>query len=223
MRAVLWVAAVYNLVWGAAVVLFPNAPFRLAGMTPTTYPQIWQCVGMIVGVYGVAYALAARDPLRHWQIVLVGLLGKVLGPIGFVYYAARGELPWISGLTCVFNDLIWWVPFGLILLAARREMQAATVDHIAIVVEDIPAAIAWYQSRFRCPVEYQDDTWAMLRFQNVRLALVVPHQHPAHIGFVIPDAEKYGTLRPHRDGSRSIYLPGPSGNMVEILAPYLRQ
>ena len=37
------------------------------------YPQIWQCVGMIVGVYGVGYLVAASDPLRHWPIVLVGM------------------------------------------------------------------------------------------------------------------------------------------------------
>jgi small multidrug resistance pump len=44
------------------------------------YPDIWQCVGMIVGVYGVGYLIAAFDPLRHWPVILVGLLGKVLGP-----------------------------------------------------------------------------------------------------------------------------------------------
>ena len=41
-------------------------------------------MGMIVGVYGIGYLIAARDPRTHWPIVLVGLLGKVFGPIGFV-------------------------------------------------------------------------------------------------------------------------------------------
>ena len=27
----------------------------------------------------------------------------------------RGSLPWAAGWTCVFNDLIWWVPFVMIL------------------------------------------------------------------------------------------------------------
>ncbi len=78
---VLWAAAIYNLVWGGFVILFPMLPFRLAGMEPPNYPEIWQCLGMVVGVYGVGYAIAATNPLRHWPIVLVGLLGKILEPI----------------------------------------------------------------------------------------------------------------------------------------------
>ncbi|QDU27652.1 hypothetical protein ETAA8_27410 [Anatilimnocola aggregata] len=111
----LWAAAIYNLAWGALAVLWPRLAFDWAGMEPPNYPSLWQCIGMIVGVYGVGYAIAAYDPVRHWPIVLVGLLGKVLGPIGFLWANRHGELPWIAGLTNVTNDLIWWVPFGLVL------------------------------------------------------------------------------------------------------------
>ncbi len=113
-------AGVYNLLWGVVVVLFPDALFEFAGLEPMRYPSVWRCVGMIVGVYGVGYLAAARDPLRHWPIVLVGFLGKVFGPIGFVFAAGSGELPWAFGVTLLTNDLVWWVPFGLILLRARR-------------------------------------------------------------------------------------------------------
>ena len=82
MRAVLWAAAVYNIAFGAWALLWPNAWFDLANMPRPTYPQIWQCVGMIVGVYGIGYLAAASDPYRHWPIVLVGFLGKVFGPLG---------------------------------------------------------------------------------------------------------------------------------------------
>ena len=113
-------AGVYNLVWGAAVVLLPGLAFQIAGMQPPLYPQIWQCVGMIVGVYGVGYLLAARDPYRHWPIVLVGLLGKLFGPLGFLYYATLGEMPWSWGIVLLFNDLIWWAPFAAILYQAAK-------------------------------------------------------------------------------------------------------
>ena len=124
MRAVLAAAALYNVAWGTWVVLDPGAIFRLTGLTEPVYPQLWQCVGMIVGVYGVGYAIAAAAPLRHWPIVLVGLLGKLLGPIGFAAAALRDELPWAWGWTILTNDLVWWVPFGLILVAARRANRA---------------------------------------------------------------------------------------------------
>jgi small multidrug resistance pump len=120
MAVTLYLAAGYNLAWGAAVVAQPNAFFAWANLPAPRYPEIWQCVGMIVGVYGVGYALAARDPLRHWPIVLVGLLGKLLGPIGFVDALWRGVFPLSFGWTIVTNDLVWWVPFAAILVAARR-------------------------------------------------------------------------------------------------------
>ncbi len=120
MGFVLAAAAAYNLVWGAWVILDPGAIFRWSGLALPAYPQLWQCVGMIVGVYGIGYAIAATAPLRHWPIVLVGLLGKILGPIGFVGAVVQEELPWSWGWTILFNDLVWWVPFGLLLVAARR-------------------------------------------------------------------------------------------------------
>ena len=75
---------------------------------------------MIVGVYGIGYLIAASDPIRHWPIVLVGFLGKVLGPIGFAEALWSERLPLAFGFNIVTNDLIWWVPFFLILSSAWK-------------------------------------------------------------------------------------------------------
>jgi catechol 2,3-dioxygenase-like lactoylglutathione lyase family enzyme len=95
--------------------------------------------------------------------------------------------------------------------------QLDRLDHVAIPVQEIASAVAWYTDTFRCKVKYQDATWALLGFNNVDVALVIPSQHPAHIGFMSPDAEKFGELKTHRDGTRSCYVNDPSGNAVEIL------
>ncbi|MFN7310220.1 MAG: hypothetical protein ACK5T0_02500, partial [Vampirovibrionales bacterium] len=79
MRLTLVLAGIYNILWGAFVVLFPYTLFEWCGMEAPNYPELWQCIGMIVGVYGVGYWAAASNPYKHWAIVLVGLLGKVLG------------------------------------------------------------------------------------------------------------------------------------------------
>jgi len=113
-------AGIYNILWGAAVVLFPAVLFELAGMEQPRYPQLWQCIGMIVGVYGVGYLAAARDHRRHWPIILVGLLGKIFGPIGFAQAVIRGDLPPAFGVTILTNDLVWWIPFALMLRDALR-------------------------------------------------------------------------------------------------------
>ncbi|MBU6237638.1 MAG: redoxin domain-containing protein [Planctomycetes bacterium] len=120
-RFVLRIAAIYNLLWGTWVILFPNHLFDWTGIARPNYPGIWQCVGMIVGVYGVGYWFAASDFRRHWPIVLVGFLGKIFGPIGFIQSALTGALPWSWGLTIVTNDLIWWIPFGAMLYLAFKD------------------------------------------------------------------------------------------------------
>jgi catechol 2,3-dioxygenase-like lactoylglutathione lyase family enzyme len=94
------------------------------------------------------------------------------------------------------------------------------IDHVALQVASIADAIAWYTGTFRCRVAYRDATWALLEFANLRLALVAEGQHPPHVGLVRDDAERFGPLRPHRDGTRSIYLADPAGNAVEVLAPF---
>jgi small multidrug resistance pump len=129
MKWVLLAAGVYNIVWGVFVVAFPLAPFRWFGMELPNYPEIWQCVGMIVGVYGVGYAIAAFDPMQHWVIVLVGFLGKFFGPIGFVNAALQGKLPWSFGWVNVTNDLIWLVPFTLILYRAYQINKQSNASH----------------------------------------------------------------------------------------------
>ena len=92
------------------------------------------------------------------------------------------------------------------------------LDHVAISVRDVAQAVAWYTATFRCTVAYQDATWAFLEFANIRLALVVPEQHPPHLALASPRAAEFGALTTHRDGTRSVYVTDPSGNAVEIMA-----
>jgi hypothetical protein len=129
---VLLAAAAYNLLWGAFVILFPAALFQWSGLEAPRYPGIWQCVGMVVGVYGIGYACAALDPLRHWPIVLVGLAGKVLGPLGFLHAASTGQLPWSFGWTIVTNDLVWWLPFALLLRSTWRHFLAESPEVLSL-------------------------------------------------------------------------------------------
>ena len=142
MSWVLWAAAIYNLLWGAWVVLFPGALFDFAGIPRPVYIGIWQCVGMVIGVYGIGYGIAATDPFRHWPIVLVGFLGKILGPIGMVWTwitmspDTAGFLPpRFAAATNITNDLIWWIPFGMILYGVFKHANRPA-DSKAISVPD---------------------------------------------------------------------------------------
>ncbi len=120
MKWMLIAAGIYNLCFGIFAVCFPALMFEYIGMDQPKYPELWQCIGMIVGVYGVGYIIAAFDPARHWPIVLVGFLGKLYGPIGMAWAISRGTLPLSFALANVTNDLIWLIPFGLVLFHAHK-------------------------------------------------------------------------------------------------------
>lgn len=118
MRLILRLAAVYNILFGLYAIMFPNHYFEWCGMNLPNYPQLWQCIGMIIGVFGLGYWIASYDPLKHWPIVLIGLLAKVFGPIGFLLSIGQGIIPWKFGAIIFTNDIIWWIPFGYILVQA---------------------------------------------------------------------------------------------------------
>ena len=60
---------------------------------------------------------------------------------------------------------------------------------------------------------YEDDTWAFLQFDNIKLALVTEDEHPYHIAFEVDEVEG----KKHRDGSVSKYIEDPSGNKIELI------
>ena len=71
---------------------------------------------MVVGLYGIIYFEVARVPERGWLPAAVGLLGKVLGPIGLARLIWTGAWPRSTIVLCLTNDIIWWIPFGLYLI-----------------------------------------------------------------------------------------------------------
>jgi extradiol dioxygenase family protein len=105
------------------------------------------------------------------------------------------------------------------IMSSQHGSNLDSVHHLAIEVDDVGTSVQWYQELFKCRVEYQDETWALIEFDNLRVALVTKGQHPPHIGFVTETASSYGELKPHRDGSRSVYISDPAGNVVELLEP----
>ena len=110
LRRVFRIAAVYNVCWGTAVVLYPNLFFRIFGLPPINYPFVMSGLGMCIGLYGYGYWVVAQDLRRYPQLVVIGFLGKALGPIGWLWTVIDTGLPIRTMWTNVFNDLIW-LPF----------------------------------------------------------------------------------------------------------------
>jgi peroxiredoxin len=128
MRWMLALAACTNIAAGLVMIIVPHAAGELAGLRSLRYPELIQAVGVLVTAFGLGYALAAVQPLTHWPVVFSGLLAKVVAPLGFAHAAMNGRVPASAGWAVLLGDVVWWVPFGLILrqawssrLQARRE------------------------------------------------------------------------------------------------------
>lgn len=105
MRWVLWTAALFNMYWGG----------KLLFREGTHWPFALFLLALAVG-----YVLAGFQPRRHWGVVLVGLLAMVCGPIGWLMSETRADLPWANGWPILFYDVIWWIPFFVIVRKASK-------------------------------------------------------------------------------------------------------
>ena len=92
------------------------------------------------------------------------------------------------------------------------------IDHLAITVKDIKKSAQFYNANFNCTILYQDSTWAILEFANVKLSLVKSSQHPPHFAILDDEIKKDITAKTHRDNSVSKYIKDIDGNFIELLA-----
>jgi hypothetical protein len=120
-KTIFLAAAIYNVFWGSLIIIFPNLIFQLFNLPPINYPFLMSGIGMFVGVYGYGYWIVSKHPLVYPQLVVVGLLGKTLGPIGWAYHVYSGDVPFATMWVNVFNDLIW-IPFFITYLIWQKNM-----------------------------------------------------------------------------------------------------
>lgn len=105
-RAMLALAALYNLVIG---VIALHAPGGVDG----------RIVGLLVGCFGLVYALAASDPLRFAPMLWVGVLGK-LGVIALVLPQVRAGLAAPGTGLVLADDALFTLGFVAFLLTRRK-------------------------------------------------------------------------------------------------------
>jgi hypothetical protein len=114
-QTVFILAGIYNICWGLLTAFYPQWLFEFARMPAANYPEIFACLGMVVGLYGLVYLEVARRPERGFLLAAVGFIGKVLGPIGAVVLIAGGKWPPAAIVMNITNDFIWLVPFAIYL------------------------------------------------------------------------------------------------------------
>ena len=146
-RLIFAAAAAYNAAFGLWAGFWPQSFFTHFDLPAPNYPAIWSCLGMVVGVYALGYAYAARHLDRATPFIAIGLLGKLLGPAGWIATVASGEWPVRTITLILFNDVIWWLPFSLFLIegsrAAAAVRRAAPVACASLNLLAMLAMAAW--------------------------------------------------------------------------------
>ncbi len=120
MRLALIAAGTYHILFAIWTNLWPFHSFDLFAIPRPNHPMLWRTLGLISGALGVAFLIAAKDPIRNWLIVLLGLVKSLVAGVIVGIAISAGELPLVCGVLLVIDDIVWIAPFGFILWAAIR-------------------------------------------------------------------------------------------------------
>ena len=120
MRKVLVVAGLYHLLFAMWAICWPWLWFDWIGIERPNHPVMWQGVGLVMGVLGSGMLFAAKNPVEHWLIVLLGFIKFSVAIIGFSVALLQMKIPWESAWMMLADDFIWWAPFAAILWACVR-------------------------------------------------------------------------------------------------------
>lgn len=120
MRLVLVAAGLYHLAFGLWANFWPHAWFDWFSLARPNHPMLWRAIGLLCVALGVGLLIAARNPVQHWLLVLVGFSKVLLGTVGLGIALAQGQLPPAAGWMLAVDDLVWLVPLALILWTCVR-------------------------------------------------------------------------------------------------------
>lgn len=120
MHLLLKFAGGYNIVAGASMFLFYHEGFKLLGIPKPEIALPIQLVGLLVGLFGIGYLMVERAPVENRNILLLGFLSKLLGPLLAVGYVIKGDLPVTMLPILFFADTIYLIPFWLIYRRTSR-------------------------------------------------------------------------------------------------------
>ncbi|MGE9269407.1 MAG: AhpC/TSA family protein [Verrucomicrobiales bacterium] len=120
MSRLLVLTGVYHLFFCLWANFSPYLCFSWLGCAQPTHPVMWRGIGLISGAFGIGFLIAARSPVRHWAIVLLGFIKFNLAVVISAIAALQGGLPLAVGLLVIVDDVIWWTPFAMILWAAAE-------------------------------------------------------------------------------------------------------
>lgn len=117
------VAALNNLVIGAIMIFAADQAASRIGVTGPAASYIVSFGGLLIAIFGVAYALVAYKPLPNRNLVAVGALGKAGAVLLTSLHALAGHIP-NNVYQLGMSDLIFAGIFCLFLMQTRNAPKA---------------------------------------------------------------------------------------------------
>jgi len=123
-RTFFLLAALYDLILGAAFLVASEPILTAIGMTLPPHIAYIQLAAVFVFVQGLGYWLVSRDPLANLGLVRVGIAYKAAYSGLALYYLATGQLPSVFFIPWAVFDLLFLIGFVMFLRAASRVQHA---------------------------------------------------------------------------------------------------
>jgi len=123
MRGLLLLAGAYNLGWGFFIYNFPKSFYQWVSQSGEAAPGIIEWQGAGVMLFGLLYAAVAIYPTTLWYLLAVGIASKIFGAAWFYWIILDGMSTRQYLFHLIMNDLIWVIPFTVILVRTIRVKQ----------------------------------------------------------------------------------------------------
>jgi peroxiredoxin len=124
MQYVLIIAGLYNIAWGCIAIINPAFFCFNTHLSIPDYPAMWRGIGLLAILFGIGFLIASRRPFRHWPIIFIGFVCKITSASVFFYYLSASDVTMEAFPTILANDIIWLIPFALILYYAFDHAQS---------------------------------------------------------------------------------------------------
>ena len=114
-------AAFFNLAVATAMLAAPAAMARHLSIGGAGAPYVAAAVGLLIGAFGIGYAIVASAPSRNRGIVWMGLAGKLGISVLATMQFAAGIIPF-RYFALGMGDVVFAVMFAIFLWRRPRQI-----------------------------------------------------------------------------------------------------
>ena len=145
-KTLLNTAGIYHIIWGLSVILFPTFYFDLIQIPHPNYIELWQWMGLFSSIFGIGFIIISNNPMHHWPLIFIGFSLKICSIIGFLIGYFKGHLVGSVFNMNILNDLIWAIPFGIILYKVYMENYVLDEEIIELNKDSIEENLSFYET-----------------------------------------------------------------------------